>query len=383
MPVDIEKKKKEKKLLEDIKAGKIENKSTQTSKRREPPTQPAMLRDAETGRITGVILPDGREFPNIGSKEARALAENWIKKHALPAGAVEAKESFKIPELISMEEIKKAEAELPPSELQKQVIAEGGLEKLEGRAERFAEKGAKVGLLPAVGIGNLITAGIEKITGKKYGRTTAAELAETPAGKALGLSTLGIGTALLGFTAGPTISSWVGIQSARLAASLGVSKGAVLGVGVLGIGAVTGLKTDIIIDIILDREEASELQSSVNTIGQRAPTIFGTVQSGGISKSQGLAELNKLEDDLNIVEMRLQQAVLLDPRVRQSGQYIDILQDINDQREVIRENRADILASIPEYNPSQIAVLLEEIQKQSEAERQELINKGFLKETLP
>ena len=55
---------------------------------------------------------------------------------------------------------------------------------------------ARTGLIPAVVIGNLFTSGLEKITKKKYGRTTTKELATTGAGKVLGLATLGTGLAL-------------------------------------------------------------------------------------------------------------------------------------------------------------------------------------------
>jgi hypothetical protein len=280
------------------------------------------------------------------------------------------------------QDILQAEEELEPSILQKQFESEGGFEELEGRGERAAEAGATIGLAPAAGIANLITSGIEKITGNKYGRITAAEMAETTFGKALGLTTAAVGAALLITSVGPAVSSWVGIGAAKIGASLGISKGAVIGAGILGAGAVSGFKTSDIVDKVLNRKEASEIQSSVNTIGQRAPTIVGTVRAGGLTQTQGLAEINRIEEDFNIVEHELQQAAILDPRVKQSGQYIDILQDINDQREVLRESRADILESIPQIDPAQISILLEQIQKQNKEERQELINKGYLKETI-
>lgn len=46
-------------------------------------------------------------------------------------------------------------------------------------------------MLPAVKIGNLITSGLEKVTGKKFGRQTTKELASTKAGKILGIATVG------------------------------------------------------------------------------------------------------------------------------------------------------------------------------------------------
>ena len=44
------------------------------------------------------------------------------------------------------------------------------------------EKAAAAGLAVPTAIGNLITGGLETVTGREFGRTTAGELAETGAG---------------------------------------------------------------------------------------------------------------------------------------------------------------------------------------------------------
>jgi len=61
----------------------------------------------------------------------------------------------------------------------------------------FGQKVAKVALTPSAVMGNLITSGLEKITGKTYDRTKAEELARTPEGQALGLAIAGTATALV------------------------------------------------------------------------------------------------------------------------------------------------------------------------------------------
>lgn len=274
------------------------------------------------------------------------------------------------------------EAGLEPSALQKQFESEGGFQVQEGRTERGLEAGAKVGLAPAVFLGNKLGNLVSKITGKKFTPSTTSELADTTAGKALGIGTLAAGAALFGAAAGPSIAAFVGTASGGLAASLGVSKGVVLAGGGLAALGLTGLNKDLIIDKILNRKEASEIQSSLNTVGQRAPTITGTYKAGGISQVSALAELNRLQDDLLIAEYEIQQAAILDPRVKQSGQYIDIIQDLADQQEVIRESRTDVLEFGQVYNPAQILLILEEIEKTNREERQELINKGFLSEVI-
>ena len=52
-------------------------------------TQPEIIRD-DKGHVTGVSLPDGRTFLGVGRDEALGLAENFLKKQQVPAGAIEA-----------------------------------------------------------------------------------------------------------------------------------------------------------------------------------------------------------------------------------------------------------------------------------------------------
>jgi hypothetical protein len=66
------------------------------------------------------------------------------------------------------------------------------------------QKISQIALTPSTAIGNVITAGLEKVTGKTYGRTTAAELSSTTAGKVLGTAIAGTAVALAA-TAAATI----------------------------------------------------------------------------------------------------------------------------------------------------------------------------------
>jgi len=54
---------------------------------------------------------------------------------------------------------------------------------------------SKYGLIPAVALGNLLTRGIEKVTGKKYGTTGLEEASQTKFGRALGVATAGVALA--------------------------------------------------------------------------------------------------------------------------------------------------------------------------------------------
>ena len=60
----------------------------------------------------------------------------------------------------------------------------------------FLKSFSKIGLLPAVKIGNVLTAGLEKVTGKTYGRQTTERFASTKAGLVLGTATAGTAVAL-------------------------------------------------------------------------------------------------------------------------------------------------------------------------------------------
>jgi len=57
---------------------------------------------------------------------------------------------------------------------------------------------SKIGIAPAVGAGNLITAGLSKITGKEYGRTTISQAVETKTGQILGAATAAVAAAAIG-----------------------------------------------------------------------------------------------------------------------------------------------------------------------------------------
>ncbi len=86
------------------------------------------------------------------------------------------------------------------------------------------------GLIPAVKIGNMITGLLETLTGEDFGETTVEELAQTPAGKALGLATLGVAGTLAAITANPILASItarstvVSSMAAKIGALNGITK---------------------------------------------------------------------------------------------------------------------------------------------------------------
>lgn len=95
------------------------------------------------------------------------------------------------------------------AELEEKITSQPDLEPapLTERASGALDKTAEIGLIPAAIGGNLITAGIEKLTGKEFGRVTAAGLADTDFGKFLGNATLGAGALGATLAAYPVLAS--------------------------------------------------------------------------------------------------------------------------------------------------------------------------------
>ncbi len=52
-------------------------------------SQPRMIRSGDTGKITGVQLPDGTILPNVGAENAKRLASQNIANNTIPAGSIE------------------------------------------------------------------------------------------------------------------------------------------------------------------------------------------------------------------------------------------------------------------------------------------------------
>lgn len=337
-------------------------------------------RDVKTERVKGSLEHEERKrragVSTPGGRVAKALP--GFQQEQDQRGIAEIQARQQQPELIS--QVAEAEAGLAPTTLQEQFAEGGGFQEQEGVGERFVERGAELGLAIPAGAANLISSGLKSTTGIDIGKIKAADLAETGLGKTLGIS-IGVAAAAgLWVAAGAAITAGVAATIAKIAVS-GGAKAVAGAVAVGGLGAL-GFSKDAIVDVVLKREKSNELQSSVNTVGEMSTTISGTYKAGGISKVQALAELNQLENMLTIIESKLQQAAILDPEVKRSGQLVDIQADIIDQRSVLREARADILAADPQYNPAQIMALLEVMQLIEKGKRDELVKKGAIGTTI-
>lgn len=276
-----------------------------------------------------------------------------------------------------LNQVQQEQQQLEPTVLQQQVQQQGGLQpiknipqRLVSRAKELSAPVAEAGLRqinvggegPLV-TGKLINQGIKSATGLDIGSVTSADLAQTPAGKALGLTVAGASTAALLTTVAVTIGSATAAVGASLSGSVGAAT--VGSVGGFVASNVLSLDSSLIVDKILNRESASEIQSAITTVGQMQTDIVGITKAGGLQPTRALAEVNQLEDNLDILEHKILQASALDPRVKQSGQLYDIRQDILDSRSQLRTARAEILTVVPEFDISQIA----EITRRLEDER--------------
>ena len=96
------------------------------------------------------------------------------------------------------------------------------------------QKISRVTLAPSVFLGNLITRGASKVTGKAYGKQTTKKLSKTTFGKVLGTAIAGTAVALAGFVAAPFAPA--ALSSARVAAPK------ILKSGVKSIGKLTPKK---------------------------------------------------------------------------------------------------------------------------------------------
>jgi len=272
-----------------------------------------------------------------------------------------------------LEQIPLEQEQLPITEQEKQVDI-ASLTDPETRAEAATDFAANIGLVPIAKIAGAITEGLDALgivdLPDDFEPLTAAELADKPFGKAIGITTAAAGTTALIAGASVVLGGYVATATAGLASALGVSKGAILAAGGIGASVLTGFNQDLIVDKILDREEAQEIQGAINTMGQRAPTIAGLVEAG-FPAAEGLARLNLIERDLNILAARAKQATIKDERILQSGQYADIMGDVIDQREIIEENRLKILNTIPELNPTALVTLIKKMQLEQDEQRKQ------------
>lgn len=176
------------------------------------------------------------------------------------------------------------------------------------------EQIAEVGLTPAAAIGNLITQGLEIVTGNKYGRTTAKEMAQTTFGKVLGTATVGAGLALGGVAAGQAIGAAVpSVATATAVPQTAAGLKTVTTAGIMKNGLlVKAIKSKTLhyalagfgvyqistIPTSMRNDAEAALTSSVQSID----LITDSVKAGILGPDEALAQLVEIENQISSLE---------------------------------------------------------------------------------
>lgn len=138
---------------------------------------------------------------------------------------------------------------------------------------------ARLGLALPVAIGNILTLGLEKVSGRKFGRQRTKELAQTRFGKTLGLAITGTG-AVLAVALSPAAAAR---QAASLIPKSGLGKAALLAVG--GAAVTSKVVRRAIIQtpsLIFEKGEALGLEAErqAEAAGERKPKTTTAVLLG-------------------------------------------------------------------------------------------------------
>jgi gas vesicle protein len=126
--------------------------------------KPEVFRDQDTGKLSGVRMPDGKIFLGISEAEVRGLTEKNASKMATPAGAIEAPQAKQQQELAQTEQnllTSGSNMEITPDGRQavpdENIISKGATGAAAiGGAVIGAKAGALTGTLIAPGIGTVV-----------------------------------------------------------------------------------------------------------------------------------------------------------------------------------------------------------------------------------
>ena len=118
---------------------------------------------------------------------------------------------------------------------------------------------------------------------------------------------------------------------------------------------------DDMLDFVLEREKAEELQTAIGRLGQMSSAIEGIRMAGGATTAQTIAELDRKSRELDTLEARMNQASILNPEVKLSGKYFDLMLEVEEARIDIKEAMAGTLDAAGEFDPETIQLILDEL----------------------
>jgi len=163
-----------------------------------------------------------------------------------------------------------------------------------GIISSLTKKVAKVGLAVPVAVGNLITTGIEKVTGKTYDKRTLDEAASTTTGKILGTAI----TAGAAFVAGSAIAAsptaTAAISKTAQAVSKTISSSPTLKTGLLTAGTIAAFAPETTKQIISTPEGTKTAVATI--INPMAGLVVGLEQGTSYLKSAVDANYPELEN---------------------------------------------------------------------------------------
>ena len=180
---------------------------------------------------------------------------------------------------VSNVQVPAAEAAKRQQKISELVQPEAAIPKEKG----LVQKGTEMLLAPSTALGNIATAGLEKATGKEFGRTTTEEFAATKSGKAIAGAELLTGAALLGAGAAEIVPFAVPVAS-KIAVTKAASSASWLSVQKLLVGA--GIAA-------IPETLSAKINLNTKSISANNAEILEAVKQQGKSASQAISELRE------------------------------------------------------------------------------------------
>lgn len=207
---------------------------------------------------------------------------------------------------------------------------------------RLDQDVAKLGLAIPVFAANKITAVLEGVTGKKFGRTTTEDLATTAAGEALGLGIVGAGLAAGGFYA---YESYLAGLSAQQLVNLAGTKALPTSFRLPAVTSLTRLSTAKVLigggAVQITRTVRKDAKNAIIGNKDLIDDVLEDVAIRGKSYSQAVKELNDIEANINLLESKMKFWGRLDLTYWLSGGKDD-LTDLKNTRDYLGDARADL-----------------------------------------
>lgn len=305
--------------------------------------QPKIIRNEETGRIAGLEI-GGRTYLGLSEKDINAIIEKQAPQQT-PEGAIEMKDFLKNIDLkkykpedveILKQQIAEEEAKLAPSPIQEQA------QYLEER-DKWKKKWSTLSRGLAPYITDNLALKLNRMSKEEMDLALSQQAPQQ-------IYNSGLGQKLLG-------------RFETLAGNLGND---LIGVSVEGL-----------LDTIQNRKEVSEITATMSEMSSLLPAIEGVVNNQGITPQKALAELNRAQRDIEIIDEQIKRAATLKPEIIQSGEYQAMIEELRVYAADLRDARGTALEKLrtlePQFNVLETQAYLAELEEASERLGREII----------